>query len=78
MLKLREAIELLDAVSNFPFKTQEEKPDFCIFDNEKEGHSLSVTASQISEEYRAHIRKVAEPRHLDIRESDDIITIKGY
>jgi hypothetical protein len=76
-LNIYEAIELLDAVSNFHSKTSEATPDFCIFDNQNEGYALSVKVCLISEEYRKHLRKVAESRKLSIRESEGVITIQG-
>ena len=77
-LNICEAIELLDVVMNYHFNTSEGTPDFCIFDNQNEGYALSVKAYLISQEYRKHLRKVAESRNLLIHESEGVITLQGY
>jgi hypothetical protein len=79
-MNLYEAIEILDAVSTFHFKTSEKKPNFCIFDNQNEGYSLTVKSKPhlISEKYRNHLRKVAKSHELVIRESEGLLTIQSY
>jgi hypothetical protein len=77
-VNLSEAIELLGAVSAFHFKASEEKPNFCIFDNQNEGYSLSVKAHLISSEYHCHLREVAKSHKLVIRESEGLFNIQSY
>jgi hypothetical protein len=72
-----EAIELLEAVSDFHFKSSEEPPDFCIYDNQNQGYSLRVKAKSVSEEYRYYLNDIVESRKLRIRESDGYIVIHG-
>ena len=71
-LNLVEAIDLLDAVSGFKFKASEEKPEFSIVDDQKEGFKLFVKAELLNENYRDYIKKMVESRGLSIRE------FKGY
>jgi hypothetical protein len=69
-VNLIEAIALLEVVSDFHFKASEKKPDFCIYDNQKEGYILCVRAHLISEEHRSYIKEICESRNLRIRESE--------
>jgi hypothetical protein len=76
-VNFNEAIELLDAVSDFQFKQLEKKPDFCIYDNENQGYTLCVKAALISEEYHNHLKHIVESRKLGIRESEGYLVIYG-
>jgi hypothetical protein len=77
-VNLSEAVELLEVVSDFQFKASEEKPDFYIYDNQKEGYTLWVKSHLISEEYRNYLKEVVESRKLGIRESDGYLIIQGH
>jgi hypothetical protein len=77
-VNLLEAVELLDVVSDFHFKVSEEKPDFLIYDNQKEGYALWVKSQLISEEYRNYLKEMAESRKLVIRESEGYLIIQGH
>jgi hypothetical protein len=77
-LNLVEAVELLDAVSDFNFKETEKKPSFCIYDSQKEGFVLRVKADLVSEEYRDFLKGIVESRKLGMRESEGYLTIYGY
>jgi O-phosphoseryl-tRNA(Cys) synthetase len=70
-VNLVEAVELLDAVSDFNFKETEKKPDFYIYDNQKEGYILYIKARSISEEYRNYLKEICKSRNLRIRESEE-------
>jgi hypothetical protein len=76
-VNLVEAVELLEVVSDFQFKASEEKPDFYIYDNQKEGHALWVKSALISEAYRNYLKEIAESRKLEIRESEGYLIIQG-
>jgi hypothetical protein len=76
-VNFKEAIDLLEAVSNFHFKQSEKKPDFCIYDNEKQGYTLCVKAALISEEYHNHLKHIVESRKLGICESEGYLVIYG-
>jgi len=76
-VNLREAIALLEVVSDFHFKDSEKIPEFSIYDNQKEGYILCVKADLISEEYRNHIKEIVESRKLRINELEGYLTIHG-
>ena len=64
-------------VSDFNFKKSEEKPDFCIYDNQNQGYTLCVKADLVNAEYRKYIKAIVKSRRLGIRESDGYLTIYG-
>jgi hypothetical protein len=76
-VNFNEAIELLEAVSDFQFKPSEKKPDFCLFDNQNQGYNLQVKADLINEKYRTYLDEIVESRKLRIRESGGYLTIYG-
>jgi hypothetical protein len=76
-VNFKEAIKLLEAVSDFQHKTSEKKPNFCIYDNQNEGYALCVKTNLINAEFRNYIREIVESRKLRIRESDGSLTIYG-
>jgi hypothetical protein len=76
-LNFNEAIELLEAVSDFKFKQSDKKPDFCIYDNEKQGYTLCIKKSLVSEEFYNHLKHIVESRKLGIRESEEYLVIYG-
>ena len=76
-MNFNEAIELLEVVSGFSFKASEKKPDFCIYDNQKEGYSLCVKAHLINTEFRKYIKEIVESRKLGIHESEGYLKIHG-
>jgi hypothetical protein len=77
-MNLNEAVALLNAVSDFHFKASEEKPDFYIYDNQKEGYVLYIKAQSISEEYRNYLKEICESRNLRIPDSEGYpLTIYG-
>ena len=76
-MNFSEAIELLEAVSDFKFEPSEEKPDFCVYDNQNQGYTLNVKAQSVSEKYRKHVMRIVESRKLRIRESSGFLIIYG-
>lgn len=74
-MNFKEAIELLAVISDFHYKSPDEKPDFCLFDNEKQGYSLNVKTSLVNAEYRGYIEKIVESRKLWVRESEEYLVI---
>ena len=74
-MNFNEAIGLLEAVSDFNFKESEEKPDFCIYDNQNEGYSLRIKAHLINTEYRKYIKEIVESRKLGTHESEGYLII---
>jgi hypothetical protein len=77
-VNLVEAVELLNAVSDYDFKGSEKIPNFYIYDNQKEGFVLMVKADLVNEEYRDYLNRIAESRKLGIRESKRYIIIYGH
>lgn len=77
-LNFKEAIELLEVVSDFQCKASEKKPNFCIYDNQNEGYNLSIKANLINAEYRNYIEEMVESRKLGIRESEGYLVIYGF
>ena len=63
-MNFKEAIELLGAVSDFQHSASEEKPNFCIYDNQNEGYSLNVKARLIDAEFRNYIMEIVRARIL--------------
>ena len=76
-MNFNEAVELLEVVSDFHFKSSEEKPDFCVYDNQNQGYTLCVKAQLINEEYRNYLKEIVESRELRIRESEGYLIIYG-
>ncbi len=76
LVNLKEAVDLLDVISNFKFKVSE-TPKFCIYDQGKEGHTLWIKADLISQEYRNFLEKIVESGKLGIRKSNEYIVIFG-
>ena len=76
-MNFKEAIELLAVISDFHYKSPDEKPDFCLFDNEKQGYTLRVKTSLLNAEYRAYIEKIVESRKLGMRELEGYLEIYG-
>jgi hypothetical protein len=76
-MNLSEAIDFLDAVSDFHFKESEKKPDFLIYDNQKEGFVLCVKASLVGEKYRCFLGEIVKSRKLGMRESKGYLIIHG-
>jgi hypothetical protein len=76
-VNFREALDLLAVVSDFHFKSSDEKSDFCLFDNEKQGYTLHVKTSLLNAEYRAYIEKIVESRKLGMRELEEYLEIYG-
>jgi hypothetical protein len=74
-LNLVEAVELLDTVSDFDFKDSEKKPNFTIYDKQKEGFVLCIKANLVTEEYRRHLGRITKLRNLRMHESDGFLTI---
>ena len=76
-LNLNEAIDLLDAISNFNFKDVEKIPNFSIWDKQKDGYVLCVKANSVTEEYRDYLKGIVESRKLRMRELDGYLMIHG-
>ena len=76
-MNLKEAIDLLDAVSNFEFKGSEKRPNISIYDKEKDGFVLCVKADLVNEKYLDYLKRIVESRKLGIRESEGYLTIYG-
>ena len=77
-VNLVEAVELLDAISDFNFKDSEKIPNISIYDKEKEGFVLCVKASLVDEEYRDFLKGIVESRKLGMRQSEGYLMIYGY
>jgi hypothetical protein len=76
-VNLIEAVELLNAVSDYDFGSSKDIPDFSIYDNQQDGFVLCVKASLVDEEYRDYLKGIVESNKLEIRESDGYLTIYG-
>jgi hypothetical protein len=76
-VNLKEAIELLDAVSDFRFGASEKQPTFTIYDNQKEGFVLLLKAALVNEKYRNYLKGIVKLRKLRIRESEGYLIIYG-
>jgi len=74
-VNFREALELLSIVSDFQFKSSDEKSDFCLFDNGTQGYALRVKTSLLNAEYHSYIEKIVESRKLGIRELEGYLEI---
>ena len=74
-MNFREALELLAVVSDFDFKSSDEKSDFCLYDDGKQGYTLRVKKSLINSAYRNYIQKIVESRKLWTRESEGYLVI---
>jgi len=77
-VNLLEAVELLEIVSNFDFKGSEKKPQFCIYDSQKEGYNLRIKANMVSEEYRSYLKEIVNSHELGMRESEGYLIIHGH
>ena len=77
-MNLVEAVELLDAISDFNFKDSEKIPNISIYDKEKEGFVLCVKANMVDEEYRDFLKGIVESRKLGMRQSEGYLMIYGY
>ena len=77
-VNLVEAVELLDAISDFNFKDSEKIPNISIYDKEKEGFVLCVKANMVDEEYRDFLKGIVESRKLGMRQSEGYLMIYGY
>ena len=77
-VNLSEATELLDAVSDFHFNALKKKPDFSIYDNQKEGYTLWIKTNLVSEEYRKYLEEIVKSYKLGIRESNGYLIIHSY
>jgi hypothetical protein len=76
-LNLKEAIEVLDSISDFDFKEFKKKPSFSIYDKQKDGFVLCVKANLVNEEYRNFLQGIVEPRNLRMCELDGYLIISG-
>jgi hypothetical protein len=73
-LKLCEAIDLLDVISDFDFGTSE-TPKFHIYDQEKRGHTIWIKADLVREEYLNFLEKIIKSRELQMRESNGYLVL---
>ena len=78
MLTIKDAINLLDVISEFQFNAAEKKPNAVIYDNQTGGFVLYFKASLVSNEYRAHLQKITESRKLRMHESEGYLIIQGF
>ena len=76
-MNFKEAIQLLEAFTDFPSKSGEKRPNFSIYDNQNQGYSLSVKAQLIGAEYLNYVKKIVESRKLGVRESKGYLIIYG-
>jgi O-phosphoseryl-tRNA(Cys) synthetase len=76
-VNFNEAIDLLEAVSDFQFEPSEEKPEFSVMDNQNQGYTLHVKAQLVNEKYRKYLVEIVESRKLRIRESEGYLIIYG-
>jgi hypothetical protein len=74
-LNFIESIKLLEAVSDFPFKQSEKKPDFSIYDNQNQGYSLRVKAGLVNAEYLKFVKEIVESLKLRMIDSEGYLTI---
>ena len=75
-MNLSEAVKLLDAISDFDFKSSE-KPNFSVYDRQTEGVVLCVKANLVTEEYLRYLKKIIESYKLGIRKSEEYLIIYG-
>ena len=77
-LNLLEAVELLNAVSDFNFADSERRPTISIYDKQTEGFVLCIKAELVSEKYYNHLKGIVESHKLGLRESEVYLIIYGY
>jgi len=77
VITANEAIELLEVVSDFNFKSSEKRPNFGIYDNQKEGFVLCIKAGLVNEEYRGYLEGIVESRNLRLSESKGYLIIRS-
>jgi len=77
-VNLDEAIDLLEVVSDFNFEASEKKPNFSVYDNQKEGFVLCVKANLVNEKFHDYLVGIAESRKLSTRELEGYLVIHGY
>jgi hypothetical protein len=77
-VNLIEAVELLDAVSNFLFQDSEKSPNVSVYDNQNEGFVLCIKTNVVNEKYRDFLKGIVKSHKLGMRESEGYLMIYGY
>ena len=70
-----EVMELMRTVSVLKAKAPKKALKFSIYDNQSEGYVVCTKASEINTENLSFLKKIIEPRKLEIKNSEGYLII---
>jgi hypothetical protein len=70
-----EVMELMRTISILKAKTPKKTLKFSIYDNQCDGYVVCAKASDVNEEHLSFLKKIIEPRKLEIRNSEGYLVI---